>query len=195
MSIFAVIIFILLLPTESVIDSAPNKLNSLQGVIYYYTGITLIAAFIVWKNIPESQLYSADVNQSVQRLKIVLKSPNVWLQAVIVVCAYCGFKAVDNYGLYAVQVLSMNQVDAAAFLSITSFFKPVGAIAARFFADRFSASKVVQWNFILLSVIYGLLSLSSSTTLLFNLSIITLMTSFLAVYALRGGVFCTFRRK
>ncbi len=29
----------------------------------------------------------------------------VWAQAAVIICAYCAFKGLDNYSLYAVQVL------------------------------------------------------------------------------------------
>ena len=43
----------------------------------------------------------------------VLRLPRVWLQAIIVVCAYVGYKGIDNYSLYAVQAWEMNEVDGA----------------------------------------------------------------------------------
>lgn len=35
----------------------------------------------------------------------VLNRPLVWAQAAVIICAYCGYKGLDNYSLYAVQVL------------------------------------------------------------------------------------------
>jgi len=83
----------------------------------------------------------------------------------------------------------MDHVDAATFTSMAAYLRPVGAVLAGLLADRFCASKVIQFNFLLLALIYGVLSLTWSPTILFNLSMFNLTTSFLAVFALRGVYF------
>ena len=54
----------------------------------------------------------------------VMRRPIVWAQAGIIICAYCGFKGLDNYSLYAVQVLGMNEVEAAKFTAYASYLRP-----------------------------------------------------------------------
>ena len=50
-------------------------------------------------------------------MRLVLARPVVWLQAAVIVCAYCGYKGLDNYSLYAVQVIGMNELEAAGFVA------------------------------------------------------------------------------
>jgi nitrate/nitrite transporter NarK len=83
----------------------------------------------------------------------------------------------------------MDHVDAASFTSISAYLRPVGAILAGLVADRFSASKTIQVNFLLLAILYGLMSISWDASLLYNLAMFNLITSYLAVYALRGVYF------
>ena len=50
-----------------------------------------------------------------------------WAHAAVIVCAYCGYKALDNYSLYAVQVLGMDEVRGAALSTWGSWIRPIAA--------------------------------------------------------------------
>ena len=90
----------------------------------------------------------------------VLRRPIVWAQAAVIVCAYCGYKGLDNYSLYAVQVLGMDEVAAAKFTAYATFLRPVAAITAGLVADRFSTSKIIAVTFSILILCYGLLAVA-----------------------------------
>ncbi len=169
--------------------TAENSASGMRVVILFYSFITLIAAGFTWFFIAEENTTNQQQGSPWAGMKLAMTSSTVWLQAVIVICAYSAFKGSDNYGLYAVQVLSMDQVDAASFTSITAYLRPVGAITAGILADRFSASKIIYWSFGLLAIIYSLLSLSWAASTLFNLAMFNLVVSYLAVFALRGVYF------
>lgn len=168
--------------------SAQNSESAMYVVIVFYSLMTLLAAVFTWFFIPEEAVKQQRDHPWVG-MKQAMTSSKVWLQAIIVICAYSGFKGSDNYGLYAVQVLSMDEVEAAGFTSITAYLRPVGAIAAGFLADRFSASKITLWSFAVLAVVYTLLSLSWAPSVLYNLAMFNLVVSYLAVFALRGVYF------
>ena len=51
----------------------------------------------------------------------------VWIAAGVIVAAYCGYKGVDNYSLYAVQVLGYSEVDAAELSAWGAYIRPAGA--------------------------------------------------------------------
>ncbi len=189
MSSISVVIFSQIIGADPATASQASQTESLQAVIYFYSIVTAIAALVLWNCIPESETKSIANSSPGKGMREAIGSSRVWLQAGIIVCAYCAYKGADNYGLYAVQVLSMDHVDAAAFTSIAAYLRPVGAISAGLIADRFSASKVIQWNFLLLGLLYGMLSLSWAPSILFNLAMFNLITSFIAVYALRGVYF------
>ena len=61
------------------------------------------------------------------RLADLLRAPALWLQAGIVVCAYCGYKGLDNYALYAHQVLGMTEAGAAQFTATAAYIRPAGS--------------------------------------------------------------------
>jgi len=189
MSSIAVYIFSSIIGANPESASAVEQANSIKAVIYFYSAITAFAAIIIWNCIPESDETASPNATPLKGIIATISSSNIWLQAVIIICAYCAYKGADNYGLYAVQVLSMNHVDAAAFTSIAAYLRPVGAILAGLIADRFSASKTIQVNFLLLAILYGMLSIGWDASLLYNLAMFNLITSYLAVYALRGVYF------
>ena len=61
------------------------------------------------------------------------------MQAVIIICAYSGYKITDDISLYALEVLHYNEVDAAAFGTSALWLRPVFAVLAGFLADQHSA--------------------------------------------------------
>ena len=113
----------------------------------------------------------------------------VWLQAVVVVCSYCGYKGIDYYSLYAANVLNMNEVTAANFVANASYIRVFAAICAGFLVDRFSATKVISFTFLLLLISYLFLALSSLTNHTINIIYSNLILTFVGVYGLRGVYF------
>lgn len=189
MSSIAVLLFSNMISADLNEISLEEKTAGLKTVIYFYTAITALAALLIWRYIPESDNRLASAHNAWNGVIYAIRSTRVWLQAAIIVCSYCAFKASDNYGLYVVNVLLMDHVDAATFTSLTAYLRPVGAICAGFMADRFMASKVIQWNFMALTILYSLLAVSWPVNVFFNLAIFNLVSSYLAVFALRGVYF------
>jgi len=189
MSGLAVWLFANMISAGSNEISLEEKNAGLKAVIYFYSAITALAALLIWRCIPDSEKPLKATTYTWNTIAGATASKKVYLQAGIIVCAYCAFKASDNYGLYMVNVLSMNHVDAATFTSLTAYLRPVGAICAGLLADRFLASRVIKWNFIALTLLYALLSISWPENILLNLAVFNLVASYLAVFALRGIYF------
>lgn len=189
MSSIAVLLFANFISPDSNEVSLEEKMDGIKAVIYFYTATTAVAALFIWRYIPASDNRSTKASSVSQAVFEAISSKKVWLQAFIIICSYCAFKASDNYGLYLVNVLSMDQVSAATFTSLTAYLRPVGAICAGFLADRFTASSVIKWSFLVLTVVYILLALSWPEGVLYKLAIFSLVSSYLAVFALRGVYF------
>ncbi len=167
-----------------------QRLNAFRLIIYYYTALTFLASVLVWFVIPDTN--GSKSNQDKNLLKGIIKvirNRAVWLQAIIVVCAYSGYKGLDYYSLYGVDVLGMNEVSAAQLVTNASYLRAAGAIGAGFIVDRLSASKVITWTFGLLVVSYILLSLIDPANKFLTIIYANIIISFVAVYALRGVYF------
>ena len=184
----SVFIFSQVLPPDFEIITDQQRKQALQAVIYHYSLMTIIAGFLVWLFIPDTD-NKVFVNKPVAGMRLVFYKPVVWLQAVIVICAYCGYKGLDNYALYAVEVLGMNEVDSARFTSIAAYLRPVAAIAAGILVDRYSASKIIKITFILLLFSYSILAASRPSLFITNIIYVNLIVTFIAVFAIRGVYF------
>ena len=176
--------------SQIVIDgsSFEIKQKAISSVIYLYVFATLLAAGGIWLCVPE-KTPSVLGKKPMGNTLATLKTPQIWLMCFIVVCAYCGYKGLDNYGLFAVEGLSMNRIDGAMLSSAGAYLRPIGAVCAGFIADRYRASDTVKWCFAVLIAVYGLLALGVTEGVVVQLAILNLGISFLAVYGLRGVYF------
>ncbi|WP_200821146.1 nitrate/nitrite transporter [Oceanicoccus sp. KOV_DT_Chl] len=151
-SVFATVAVLIL---SQQLASSNSSVAALQGVIAFYTAASLITAALVWFALPESTGSAEKNTVSVtHNWRHIVSEPSVWLQAGVVVCAYCGYKALDNYGVYAVAVLGMNEVEAARLTTLASYTRPVAAIAAGLWADRWHSSRLVMLLFAVAALVF-----------------------------------------
>ena len=174
------------LETSSEIAMVAAREQALRQVIGFYMGLTCMAGALCWFWIPEAP--PAGPRDRQNHVLLALKSPALWLQAGIVICAYCGYKGIDNYALYAKDVLEMDEVGAAQFGAWTAYLRPIGAISAGFLADRFRARHMITSLFAVLLFVYLALG-AGSLFLPAAILVLNLILSYLAVFALRGIYF------
>lgn len=184
-----VALFAIFMPDEVMAVSDEGRRAALRKVILLYSGTTMAAGILTWLVIPRAR-HVGDSSRSIFKgAVIVLGRPLVWAQAAIIICAYCGYKGLDNYSLYAVQVLRMNEVDGAKLAALGVYVRPIAAVAAGLLADRWSASRTLRLAFVLALISYiGLAFVSPAGDLLFVIYG-NLFVSFFAVFALRGVYF------
>lgn len=186
----AVIAFGNMLSGDIQSNSIIEQTKALQAVITLYISMTFLAAGLIWILIPESKNTESDsFAKSFIGVKQVIRKPAVWLQAAIVITAYCGYRLLDYYSLYAVEVLGMDELSASKFVSNVAFLRPVAAIAAGFIADRISASKVIGGLFTTLIVAFILLGLMNPTSIGEQVIFANILITFAAAYGIRGVYF------
>jgi nitrate/nitrite transporter NarK len=154
----AAIVFGFLFPEGIVSADFEDKKQALRMVIHGYTVITASAGVFVWFALadphpneqraleewrPGSESVWAHILQ-------VLKLPQAWLIAVIVICAYVAYKGFDNYSLYAVQGFGLNEVEAAGIVALGAWMRPLAALAAGLLGDRYLVSRMTVVCFALL---------------------------------------------
>lgn len=186
----AVVLFSMALAVEPELASPEERRSALITLIYFYTGVTFAAGIAAWFLVPESQKRP---RRQLSELGVhairVIREPIVWAQAAIVVSAYCGFKGLDNYALYAVDVLGMNEVDAAAFAAANAYIRPVAAVVIGFAADRFRASRVIGALFVILLGSYLFLGFAAPMRGGMFLIHANIILTFAGVYGLRAVYF------
>ena len=184
-----------LLPEDVASATREQKIAALQQVIWIYTVMTAAAAVLVWFCMPASQEeQSKDSNERFSLLDIttVLQNPAVWLQGVIVVCAYTGYKGADDFGLYAHDVFGFDDVQAAFVSTLSLWTRPVAALAAGMLADRIGASRGVLLCFAALAVGDLVIALGVSNSSMPWMLYTTVVGTGAMIYGLRGIYFALF---
>ncbi|MCP5200786.1 MAG: MFS transporter [Gammaproteobacteria bacterium] len=180
--------FAWLLPEGDYGVEAGDRARAMQAVILFYAGVTALAAVLVLRWLPAALPRAAEAAPAA-RMRSVLGQPLVWLQALIVVCAYCGYKGLDNYALYAYDVLGMSETRSAAFTASSAYIRPLAAIVAGLVADRIGAGRAITGLFGILVVSYALLATLDATPAFIAIVYANLIVTYAAVFALRGVYF------
>ncbi len=184
-----VAIFAALLPDGAVTAGDDERRAGFRVVIQAYSLVTLAAGVLTWLLIPAPTARQGPGPGALEGMALVLGRPIVWAQAAVIVCAYCAYKGLDNYSLYAVQVLGMNEIEAARFSTWGAYLRPIAALGAGLVADRYSATRSIGVLFAALLVCYAPLSLLVADAAGLTLIYVNLFASFFAVFALRGVYF------
>ena len=115
--------------------------------------------------------------------------PVVWLQAVIIICGYVGYKTTDDFSLFAQDVLLFDEVKSATVGTIALWMRPVVAILAGLIADKINASKMIIISFLFMLIGGLMVATGIIVPGLFWLFFMTIVATSLGVYALRGLYF------
>ena len=188
-ALVAVNVLAFYMPENAHLATPGEREAGLRGVILFYTLLTFLAAILAWFNIPATRK-SNDIDVSpLKGMGIVLRKPIIWAQACIVVCAYCGYKGLDNYSLYANQVLGMDEVAAARLSSYGVWLRPVAAVLAGVIADRIGATRSIAVTFVILAVSWGTWSMAGPAGSGLAIIYLNFAVTHFAVFALRGIYF------
>jgi sugar phosphate permease len=148
-----VMVFAALLPAEVASATLAERTAALSQVIWIFTGLTVGSAALVWFAVPTaSPQRVGGVKFNWRGVRQILGLPAIWLQALIVVCAYVGYKATDDFSLYARDSFGYDEVAAAHLGTVSFWVRPFAAVGAGFLADRIRPSRVAAWSFFALAL-------------------------------------------
>lgn len=182
-------VFVWNLPGGSAAMTAAERTAGFQNLVLTYTIVTLAVALMAWFLIPVPESNGVARKHPLRGMKRVIGRPVIWAQAGVVVAAYCGFKGIDNYSLYLVQVLDYTEVEAAELSAWGAYIRPAGALAAGLLADRYTATRMVGLSFALMLAAYSVLAAAAPGTTGLSLIFANLFVSYFAASALRGIYF------
>jgi nitrate/nitrite transporter NarK len=178
------------LPLDGLLDADSERRQGLRAVILLYTGATAACAVLTWLLLEDPPPSTAPPRATLlSGMLTVLRRPVVWAQAAVIVCAYCAFKGLDNYSLYAVQVLGLNEVEAARLTAWASYLRPLAAVLSGLAADRFSAGRAIAAAFAGLLACYAVLAVAAPTPAWLPLIYLNFFASFFGAFALRAVYF------
>ena len=191
----AVFVFGSALPAEAESATMEQRKFALQVVIWIYTGFVIASAVLVWTCVPRLPPASSGDGHhrfSWRSAATVLSNKAIWLQGIIIVCAYTAFKGMDDFSLFARDGFGFNDVQAARVGTLALWTRPAAALGAGLLADRISAPRAVLFCFCGLLAGYlvigcGWLAPSIPWTLY-----MLVVTTGVLVYALRGVYFALF---
>ncbi len=192
----SVAIFASLLPVDAAEASLEQRTHALTQIIWIFTGFVVFAAGLVWIVVPEGKEkgeVSTPKRLNLSGVKEVIRLPSIWLQAVIVLCAYAGYKGTDDFSLYAYDAFGYNDVAAARVGTVSYWVRPFAAIAAGILGDRVGISKVVLWSFVMLIIGCLVIALGVVPPGIYWLLVLTVAGTSLGIYALRGIYFALFQ--
>lgn len=192
-----VAVFAALLPEDVETATLAQRTEALKQVILIFTAVTVAAGVMVWFAVPEGSPVpdpKADTGGkfSTKDVGTVLRNPAVWLQGVIVVAAYTGYKGLDDLGLYARDVFDFDDVQAAQLSTLPLWIRPIAAFAAGYIGDKVGGTRTLAVCFtvvIIGDLVAGLGFLQPNAA--WTLMMMTSVTC-LAVFGLRGLYFAIF---
>ena len=170
---------------------AADRRQAFIKVILFFVILVILAGVFVYFSLRSFDKVKANTKPKIQYKDVlrVMKLPQVRFQAIIILCAYCGYKATDDFSLLAQDVLGYDEVQAASVGTLGFWIRPIAAIAAGYLADKVSSSKMIMYCFALMSLSSLLLSYSMEHLNIAVWIIFVIMTSSAGVYALRGLYF------
>jgi len=187
-AVFAVAVMAGMLPADVESATSEEQRAAFRNVILLYSTATALVGLMTWFLLPDSETGPSSVSLagSINGALEALGRPLVWAKAGIIICAYCGYKGLDNLSLYAVQVLGMNEVEGARLFAYASYLRPVAAVVAGILADRFVASRTIGIMFVILTISFGMLSIAVPTQGWLTIIYVNIIVSVFAVFAVRG---------
>ncbi|OEK00396.1 hypothetical protein BFP97_02205 [Roseivirga sp. 4D4] len=169
--------------------------NALSKIIFVFCGVVAASAVLVWYVFPKDDLEQVSTGQklSLNGVKEVMKRRSIWLQAIILLCGYVGYKCTDDFGLYASDVFGYNDVNSAHIATISFWVRPIAAVAAGILGDKFGHSKITSLSFLILiagSFVIATGLLRPGMELMIAL---TIASTSLGIYGLRGLYYALFQ--
>ena len=185
----AVSVFATLMPVDVSGATAAERLESFRVVILLYTALTFLTAIFTWFAVPPDKKGAGIEFNPVQGMTRVLRRPVVWAISGVIICAYSGYKGLDNYQLYAVQVLGMNEVEGARLVTWGAYTRVGATILAGIVADRIGAARLLGFVFAIACIAFGVLSSLDAAGVGLGIIYLNFFVTFVAMYALRGVYF------
>jgi len=172
MGTIAFLMFSWFTPDASGLLPGRQGMHAFQIVILTVSCITFFSGVLVWFFVPKAVTHSeSDPKQFfIHGLFRLIRMPSIWLLAIMIVCAYAGYKITDDFSLYAKEVMGFSEVGAAGIGTAALWIRALVAILAGYWADRLDRVKVIIVCYALTiggSMLIGFGILSQMTGLVF----------------------------
>ena len=192
----ALVIYSRSMPEDVESATLAMREDALTQVILTFGSVTIFAAVLVWFVLPRKDKTAPETNHKPQEQKLsfaelprLAKMPIIWLHALIIVCAYAGFKATDDFAHYANVVLGMDEVEAARTGTYSLWVRFFSAVGFGFIADKFRPTRMIAICFGILIIGSLLLSFEMVPVANSTFYLLTIIFTSVGIFALRGLYF------
>ncbi len=195
---FGVLLFQFTFPLGYESATFTEKQNVFRTVILGYSLVTALVGVYIWIVFRKFSIARKHFDkipfwlQISSNAKHILSIRSVWLQSLIVVCAYVGYKGFDNYSLYVVDVYGFDEIEAAKIITLGSWARPIIAIAIGLIADRFNALTMLCLSFLLLLCVDSYLAFTTPDINFTWILLTNILLTCIAIFALRTLYFAIF---
>ena len=121
-------------PTQELSEISAKALGLIYLLVIIFTALIAMAIFLSLKG--KTFDGPATHQWSFEKAKIICKDSKIWLLAIIILSSYCGYKSVDNYSIYLVDVLKEDLESSSVFTSLIFWLRPISALIAGIAADK-----------------------------------------------------------
>lgn len=176
------------------LDAKESSLALIYGLVAIFNIITGLVVFYGLKGITYSKASSSKWN--LKDSLSVLRKVEVWFLGIIILSCYCGYKSVDNYSIYLVDILGFDLKESSYFTSLIFWLRPISVLAAGFAADYFgkkykSGRFLVLFLLLVIASVLQFLMITKIQSIEYLILFIILISSALS-YALRAIYFAVF---
>lgn len=187
-------IFAIMFPDGYDASSMEDKRQALSIVIWGYTGVTVLTGFFAWFSLA-SLKNSGPVGHPdmLHNFGQVLKIRAVWLQTVIIICAYSSYKAFDQFALFAVRGHGIDEIEAAQIVTVGAWTRPVAAILIGLLGDRIGITQMTMISFLMLIVSHAWFAFTGAEFGTITIILLNTLVTCIAIYGLRGLYFALFQ--
>lgn len=190
----AVAVFASLLPEEAAAATLRERESALMVLLWSATGLTVAAGALVWLVVPDRGLIRGgrEPGSGLRRLRIVGRRPSLWIQGLIVACAYVGYRSTDDFSLYARDAFGYDDVAAANIGALALWVRPLAAMGMGLVADRWRASSATALSFAVMTLGALMIALGLPEPGVPWMLAALVITTSVGVCALRGTYFALF---
>jgi len=186
-----------LIPEGAANASVGEKAQTLQLIIFGYCALTLVTAALVFFVVPGGGTDAADQQKTkgesvFHHVARAVSIPAVWMQALIIICAYVSYKGFDNYGLFAEQAYGLDRSSATWVVIAASLMRPAAAVAAGLVGDRMKSSRVVLMAFLIMLTSHSYFAFVDPNPGAAWILVINALFGATAIFGVRGVYFALF---
>ena len=187
-------IFTVMFPDGYSAASMDEKRQALSIVIWGYTGVTVLTGFFAWFSLTSlKDAAPVDRPDILHNFWRVLKIRAVWLQTIIIICAYSSYKAFDQFALFAVRGHGIDEIEAAQIVTVGAWTRPVAALVIGLLGDRFGITRMTLIAFVMLIASHAWFAFTGEAFGNITIILLNTLVTCIAIYGLRGLYFALFQ--